>query len=140
MAKSGHRFGSQAIPESAEKGHPSKFASPGGDEDIGLNASKYPEKGWDLQRIMLTIGIQSDDHLIALLEDISKPCPEGSPFSKIIGMFQKMNSMCQSNLFGLIQRTIIDNDRIDLEGQNLLKDGAKGLRSIVSGNENTDFV
>jgi len=94
MAKSGNGLHSQTIPEAAEESHPSEFSSPGGNEDIGPDASKYPEKERNLGGVMLTIGIEGDRHLIALLEDILKPRPEGSTLSKIIGMFQEMYSMC----------------------------------------------
>jgi hypothetical protein len=94
MAKSGNGLHSQTIPEATEESHPSEFSSPGGNEDIGLDALKYPEKERNLGGIMLTIGIEGDDHLIILLEDILEPCPEGSTFSKIEGMFQNMDSKC----------------------------------------------
>jgi hypothetical protein len=94
MAKSGNGLSPQAIPESAKESHPSEFSRPGGNEDIGLDALKYPEKKRNLRGVMLTIGIEGDDHVIVLLEEISEPRPEGSTFSKIMGMFQEMYSMC----------------------------------------------
>jgi hypothetical protein len=84
---------SQAIPEATEEGHLPEFCGPGGDEDIGLDVLKNVEQEWDVGRIMLTVGIQSDDHLIVLAEDRFKPRPKGGPLSKIKGMFQELNSV-----------------------------------------------
>jgi hypothetical protein len=86
-------FHPQTIPEATEEGHLPKFRSPRGDEDIGFDALKNLKKGWDFCRVMLAIGIQSDDHLIVLLEDILESCPKGSTLSKIEGMLQELSSM-----------------------------------------------
>jgi hypothetical protein len=84
---------SQAIPEAAKEGHLPEFCGPRGDEDIGLDALKNPEQEWDVRRIMLTIGIQSDDHLIVLAEDRLKPRPQGGTLSEIKGMSQELDSV-----------------------------------------------
>jgi hypothetical protein len=93
MAKPCDRLHSQTIPESTEKGHFPKFFSPRGDKNIRLNPLKNLEEGWDFRRIMLTIGIESDDYLIIFLEDELEPCPEGSTLPKIKGMFQESHTV-----------------------------------------------
>jgi hypothetical protein len=140
MAKPCDRLHSQTIPEATEEGHFPKFCSPRGNENIGFDTLKNLEKEWDLRRIMLTIGIQSDDDLIILLEDVLEPCLEGSPFPKINGMFQELSSIFRSPSLRLIRRSIIDDKGIHMEGFNLFQDGTKGLLSVISRDEDTDLI
>jgi hypothetical protein len=93
MAEPCDRPDPQAIPEATEEGHLSEFRGPGGDEDIGLDLLKNVEQEWQIGRIMLTVGIQRDDHLIVLPEDRFKSRPEGGPLAEVKGMFQEFNSM-----------------------------------------------
>jgi hypothetical protein len=102
MAKPCNCLYSQAIPEATEEGHLPEFCRPGGNEDIGLDVLKNPEQKWDVVRIMLTIGIQSDDHLIVLAEDPLEPRPKGGPLSKVKGMFQELRTVLGSHPLRLI--------------------------------------
>jgi len=117
-----------------------KFDGPGADEDIRLDPLKYLEKRGNFRRVMLTIGIKGDDHLIIFLEDIPEPCPEGSTLSKIRRVFQEMRSVFQSNPFSLIYGTVIHNDQIHPERPNLLQDRAKSHFSIIGRDEDTDLL
>jgi hypothetical protein len=83
MAKPCNCLYSQAIPEATEEGHLPEFCGPGGNEEIGLDVLKNPEQEWDVVRIMLTIGIQRDNHWIVFAKDPLEPCPKGSPLSKV---------------------------------------------------------
>jgi hypothetical protein len=47
MAKSCDRLHPQTIPEAAQEGHLPKFCSPRGNEDIGFDVLKDPEKEWN---------------------------------------------------------------------------------------------
>jgi len=93
MAKPCDSLYTQTIPEATEKGHLPEFCGPRGDEDIGLDVLKNVEQEWDFYRIMLTVGIQSGDHLIVFSEDPLEPRPKGGTLSKIKRMFQELNSM-----------------------------------------------
>jgi hypothetical protein len=93
MAKPCDCLDPQTIPETTEEGHLLKSRSPRGDEDIGSDVLKNLEQKRDLCGIVLTIGIQSDDHLIILLEDRLEPRPKGSTLSVIKGMPQELNFM-----------------------------------------------
>jgi hypothetical protein len=131
MAKPGDRFGPQTIPEPAKEGHLSKFSSPGGDKYIGLYTVKYPKKAWDHRRVVLTISIEGDDDLVALLKAILEPCPEGRTLSQVKGVFQDRCPIGYSNHFRFVLRPVVHDDGIDLERLNLLQDLAKGSLGIM---------
>jgi len=87
MAEPSHCPSPQAIPETTEEGHLFKLYGSGRDENIRFNGLKYSEKEGNLRRIMLTVGIESDGHLVVLLKDMLESCPEGSALSKVGRVF-----------------------------------------------------
>jgi hypothetical protein len=93
MAKPCDGLDPQTIPEPTEESHLPEFCRPRGNEDIGFDVLKNLEQKRDLCGIMLTIGIQSDDHLIVPLEDRLEPRPKSGTLSKIAGMLQELNAM-----------------------------------------------
>src|SRR4030042_6503154 len=113
MAKPTDCFGPQTIPESTKEGHLSKLTGPGGDKDIGLNILKYPQKEWNLRRIVLAIGIEGDDNLITLLKSILATCLTGRTFPQIEGVFQDRCPICSGNYSRFIFGAVIHDDRID---------------------------
>jgi hypothetical protein len=140
VAETSHGLSPQPIPETTEEGHLGKFCSSGGNEDIGLDASKYLEKRWNLRWVMLGIGIKSDDHLIVFLEGILESLPESCSLSEVRGVFQEMGSVFQSHPSRLIRRPVIHNNGIDMKRPNFLQNGSKGQSSVVRRDEDTDFV
>jgi hypothetical protein len=93
VAKPCNGLHSQTIPEAAKESHLPKLCRPGGDKDIGFDATKNFEKERDFCGIMLAVGIQSDDHLIVFLEDILESRPKGSSLSEITGVLQELDSI-----------------------------------------------
>jgi hypothetical protein len=140
MTQSGDRPGPQTIPESAKEGHTVKFSSPGGDKDIGFDALKNSEKGWNLRGIMLTIRIKSNDDLIVFLKNVLEPRPEGCPLPKVRGVLEKKGSVFHGDSFRPVARTVIDHDRIHPQRADLFQNRAQGLLRIISRDEDTNFI
>jgi hypothetical protein len=134
------RSGPQTIPEPAKKGHSSEFSGPGGDENIGFYASKYLKKGRNHRRVVLAIGIEGDDDLIAFLYGISEPSPKGRAFPQIEGVFQDRCPFSHCNHLRFVLGPVIYDNGLDPETLNLHQNLAKGSLSIVGWDKNTDSI